>query len=127
MSKASRTHAIQTPGVDPAYVTGDAAGATEGDAGSGEQASAGSVEDELPPDVQRLIDKRVADALAAQRHTEARAKLNPATGRTDLPTQEEALAQVKADPKRRAILSRDGYVTAPAVVKQRDESGFAKA
>ncbi len=48
-----------------------------------------------------------------------------ATG--ELPTEEQALAIVRADPVRRSVLSKSGYVTLPKIVRERDESGFAKA
>lgn len=76
----------------------------------------------LPPDVQALVDAAVANALKQQR----RAQLLGAVT-SDLPSQEEALAQVNSDTKRRSVLSKDGWVvTNSPVVKGRDPDGFAK-
>jgi hypothetical protein len=124
MSKTPRAQTIQTPGVEPLPDAGTDAAAA---AAAGDGQSEGNAEDDLPPDVQRVIEQRVDQRLAQIRRTERLSKANPATGRDDLPTQAEALAKVTADPKHRAILSRDGWVTAPEPVKGRDESGFAKA
>lgn len=123
MAKSTPTK-IQTPGVEP----------LQAEEPQGEQPSVNDDPppalddgDELPPDVQRLIDNRVAAALKAERRSQAEARRNPATGRNDLPTQAEALERVKADPKHRAVLSRDGWVTYQAPAKERDDNGFAKA
>lgn len=116
MSKLSRGQPVQTPGVESTT--------TDPEQTQSDTVAAG---DDLPPDVQRLIDQRVAKALGDERRARNKAQTNPATGKADLPSQEEALAQVNKDPKRRAVLSREGWVTASSPVKERDESGFAKA
>jgi hypothetical protein len=115
VTKATRGQPVQTPGVEPEAAPVSASPETV------------AVGDDLPPDVQRLIDQRVAAALKADRRTREQAETNPATGANDLPTHDEALAKVKADPKHRAVLSKSGWVTFAAPPKEKDEHGFAKA
>lgn len=97
MSKA-RVINVQTPGAE---ATQQEPAETEG---TTEQAPA------LAPDLQAIVDASVARALQAQRGTPTPVAAAP------LPTQGEALAAVKADPKRRSILSQDGYVVHPEPV-----------
>lgn len=74
----------------------------------------------LAPDIQALVAAEVAKALK-------QAKPTAKGPRVPLPSHDEALAQVKADPKHRSVLSTEGWVVYTAPVKERDESGFAKA
>lgn len=86
-----------------------------------EGAAAESSQDQKPeisPEVQALIDAEV------RRRLQARQAGAPADN-SGLPTQEEA--QVEADKKGRAVLSRDGYVVPTPKPVQKDEHGFAKA
>lgn len=112
MTKAARAQNVQIPGAETPQ---DAADKPEEEQGTTAA---------LPPDMQALVQMEVAKVLARQQASRAEAVASA----KDLPTQEEALAQVNGDPKRRSILSKDGWVvTSRPIVHGRDESGFAKA
>lgn len=77
----------------------------------------------LPPDVQAMVDAAVAHALKQDR----RSRMLQAEANTHLPSHDEALSQVNSDPKRRSVLSKEGWVvTNKPVVKGRDSEGFAR-
>lgn len=113
---ASRVTNVQTPGAEGAADQGTD---QENQDQDGQDDGA-----ELPPDVQAIVDARVAQGVkAALRLRGAAAK--PSSG---LPTQAEAMKMVQDDPKHRAVLSEDGYVVHPNPTPgRRDENGFAKA
>jgi len=118
---ASRVTNVQTPGAEAPAGQDDTQDTTSTDAGP----QAENTGDELPPDVQAIVDARVAAAVKADRRLRG-AVVKTASG---LPTQAEALAQVNADPKRRSVLSEDGWVVTskPLDHAGRDGNGFAKA
>jgi len=102
---STNSQPIQTPGVETPKADAPA------------QADTGAP---LAPDIQALVAAEVAKALN-------KAKPSAKGQRAPLPSHDEALAQVKADPKHRSVLSTEGWVVYSAPVKERDESGFAKA
>lgn len=123
MTKAStpRVQTVQTPGVAPQVAEGETA------ENLGDTAEASVDQPAVAPDIAAMVQAEVARILKVQADARAQAMANPA-GSTPLPTQAEALAQVNADPKRRSVLSKDGWVvTSKPLVEGRDESGFAKA
>lgn len=103
MSKARVTN-VQTPGADATQQEPENPDTTT-DALSTEPG-----QQSLPPDLQAIVDASVARALQAQRGTPTPVAAAP------LPTQAEALEQVRNDPKRRSVLSQDGWVTHPEPV-----------
>ena len=118
MPKSStKTPTIQTPGMEPSGGTGDGLEDPGQDAKT-ENPNA------LPSDVAALVAEEVDRRLARMEAARLRAQANPAG--EELPTQEEAMAKVMADPKHRSVLSKDGWVTFQAPPKELDEHGFAK-
>ena len=118
MAKAPRVQNIQTPGVDQADAADTADTDESLDGGAAAELSTAEPEGPaLAPDLEALVAREVAKALSKNKVATARAK--PA----ELPTQEAALEQVNADPKRRAVLSKDGWVTA----SEPTQAPFAKA
>lgn len=112
MPKADRVQNVQTPGAQPTE---------EQDTGAGTAAELSTEAPDQPavaPDIAALVAAEVAKALAAQRPASMPEAAAP------LPTQKEALATVLADPKRRSVLSVDGWVTHPEPV---GAAPFAKA
>ena len=102
MPKADRVQNVQTPGVEAVDLDETATGEAD--------------QPTLAPDLQALVAREVAKALGQQKA----AMPEPAK---PLPTQAEALAMVKADPKCRSVLSVDGWVT----VTPPTTAPFAKA
>lgn len=116
-AKATRVTTVQTPGAE-------AAAGQDTDQETEAQAGQDAGDDDLPPDIQAIVDKRVAAAVKADRRLRGAAS-KPSSG---LPTQAEAMKMVEADPKHRSVLSEDGWVVHPKPAQvQRDENGFAKA
>jgi len=123
VSKAStpRVQTVQTPGVAPQVAEGEAA------ENLGDTAEASVDQPAMAPDIAAIVQAEVARILKVQADARAQAVANPA-GAAPLPTQAETLAQVNADPKRRSVLSKDGWVvTSKPLVQGRDDAGFAKA
>lgn len=93
MSKAPHVQNVQTPGE-----------ATEDETLSeGEQPA-------VAPDIMALVQAEVARQMAQRNSNPTLVAPEP------LPTQEEALEMVRKDPKRRSVLSVDGWVTHPEPV-----------
>lgn len=120
MTKAARAQNVQIPGAETGPTSDEAQ-----DTGQAEQPQeAAAPAAQLPGDVQALVQMEVARILAMQQASRAQVKAQD----RELPTAAEALKQVNADPKRRSVLSKDGWVvTNKPIVQGRDESGFAKA
>ncbi len=113
-SKTSRGQTVQTPGAEAGEDTGE----TQNPEGGGEPQAT------ITPEMQAIIDAQVAAGVKA----ELRRRGAPVEQNSHLPTQAEALKQVNADPKRRAVLSRDGWVTtSKPLSKGKDDNGFEKA
>ncbi|WP_439587502.1 hypothetical protein [Hydrogenophaga sp.] len=111
MSKAPRVQNVQTPGAQPVE---------EQDTGAGTAAELSTESPNEPgvaPDIATLVAAEVARQMAQRTAAPAAAAAAP------LPTQEEALAKVKADPKHRSVLSVDGFV----VWSEPTPTPFAKA
>lgn len=118
MSKSStKTQPIQTPGMETPPADDPEAGGADPETGA-------EPSEAIPSDVAALVAKEVAKQMARNEAARMRAMANPAGEK--LPTQAEALEKVKADPKHRAILSDEGWVTFQTPPKERDEAGFAK-
>jgi len=118
VAKAPRVQNIQTPGVDQADAADTADTDESLDGGAAAELSTAEPEGPaLAPDLEALVAREVAKAL--RQNTAAVAKAQP----VELPTQEEALATVKADPKHRSVLSKDGWVT----YSEPTQAPFAKA
>lgn len=113
MAKTDRVQNVQTPGVDQTQADDTASQADTAAELSTEQPAAPAV----APDIAALVAAEVARQMAQKTQAPAVVKAAP------LPTQEEALKKVLADPKRRSVLSVDGWVTATAP----QPAGFAKA
>lgn len=119
---ANRAQNVQIPGAETAQPEGNHQ--AEGQAGEQAQTEGVAPAAALPADVQALVQMEVARILARQQASRNQAKAEE----KELPTQAEALAKVNADPKRRSVLSKDGWVvTNKPIAQGRDESGFAKA
>ncbi len=119
---ANRAQNVQIPGAETTQ-TPEGTEETQGDGSDAGVAGTAEPAATLPPDLQALVQMEVARTLARANAS----KTEPQAPAVELPTQEEALAQANADPKRRAVLSKDGYVvTSKPIVQGRDENGFAK-
>lgn len=82
-----------------------------------EQAAPAEDEVEVTPEIQALIDRKVAEAAGAAVRADRQAQKEARMRRKDpanLPTQEEAMEQMKKTG--RSVLSQDGYVVPPKVV-----------
>lgn len=124
---ANRAQNVQIPGAETTQ-TPEGTEETQGDGSDAGVADTAqdvtNPESGLPPDIQALVQMEVARVLARQQASRAEVQ----TVQANLPTQEEALAKCNADPKRRSVLSKDGWVvTSKPLVNGRDENGFAKA
>lgn len=113
MNKPARAQTVQTPGAE----------GPDDEQGTGRDTAQASIGEQptLAPDIQAMVQMEVARTLARERASRAAAQAGP-TG-AELPTQAEALDQVKKDPNHRSVLSKDGWVT----VAEAGKPGFAKA
>ena len=103
MSKARVTN-VQTPGAEATQQE-----PAEND-GTTDQLSTETEQPTIAPDVQALVAAEVARQMALSRPAPAAVAAAP------LPSQAEALEMVRKDPKRRSVLSADGWVTHPEPV-----------
>lgn len=124
---ATRAQNVQIPGAESTQAAGESTDETQAagtDAGVTEGAEDTLGNQALPPDIAALVQMEVAKVLARQQASRA----EPQAAAAELPTQAEALAQCNSDPKRRSVLSKEGWVvTSKPLTQGRDENGFAKA
>lgn len=109
MSKAPRVQNVQLPGAEQPVDEPQ-------EAGTASELVAEMPAPAVAPDIAALVAAEVARALS-KKASAAATKAKP------VPTQEEAIAMVKADPKHRSVLSVDGWVVGEAPVS----TPFAKA
>lgn len=120
-----KTPGVQTPESPEANQDAEFMPADGGESTIEENQGQAAAAPEMPADLAAFIKAEIAKGVAA-----GMAALRPAAapfGRTELPSQAEAMKQVKSGG--RAILSTEGYVCPKPedVAVQRDHNGFSKS